>query len=120
MGDGDPSAHMSKKMNTATDPHPDLTKSTIELLGLTLLATGGPNPALDVIFVHGLQGHPEHTWTYIADTKSKASKFWRFSQQLRENSKPFQSARYGSKGSKQYLGYFTRSEKLEAKVWEEG
>lgn len=76
MGDRDPSARGSAATAAATDPH--LTENTIEVLGLTLLATGGPSPALDVIFVHGLQGHPEDTWTYTFKTRSEVSNFRRF------------------------------------------
>ena len=44
---------------------PQLTGAPVQDIGLTLLATGGPSPELDVLFVHGLQGHPETTWTKI-------------------------------------------------------
>ena len=77
MGDRDPSTHVTNSTDAATDPH--LTESTIDLHGLTLLATGGPRPALDVIFVHGLQGHPEKTWTYTSKTRSKVRTFRRLS-----------------------------------------
>ena len=73
MPDGDPSASLSHNTDAARDPH--LTESMIDLLGLTLLATGGPKPALDVIFVHGLQGHPEDTWTYLSGDRSEVSSF---------------------------------------------
>ena len=61
MADADSSTR-SQNIGGAQLPH--LTNTPIEDLGLTLLATGGLNPSLDIIFVHGLQGHPEHTWTY--------------------------------------------------------
>ena len=53
---------------------PYLTETAIDDLGLNLLATGGPSPALDLILVHGLQGHPEHTWTHIRKVKHGSSK----------------------------------------------
>ena len=63
---------MSANSNAATGP--TLTNNTIENLGLTLLATGGPNPALDVFFIHGLQGHPEDTWTLKSPVEAEVSK----------------------------------------------
>ena len=77
MNDRDRPASLFSNRDAAKDP--EFTKSTIEPLGLTLLATGGPNPAMEVIFVHGLQGHPENTWTYTTETKSKVSNLPRFS-----------------------------------------
>ena len=53
---------------------PDLTNASINELGLTLLATGGPRPKLDVVLVHGLQGHPEKTWTFNAKAKTEHPK----------------------------------------------
>ncbi len=35
----------------------------VKATGFTILQTP-PDPALDIIFVHGLQGHPERTWTF--------------------------------------------------------
>ncbi|KAH6641057.1 hypothetical protein F5144DRAFT_599720 [Chaetomium tenue] len=32
--------------------------------GFTELSEGGPAPIADLVFVHGLQGHPEETWMY--------------------------------------------------------
>lgn len=55
--------------DVAVEPH--LTGNTIEDQGLTLLATGGTNPAFDIFFVHGLQGHPEHTWSSNSDLDSR-------------------------------------------------
>ena len=83
MGDVTPSAS-SQSCNSTQDPC--LTGNTIDDLGLTLLTTGGPLPALDVIFVHGLQGHPEYTWAHVgkADkgtinkrTRVSKLKFWK-------------------------------------------
>ena len=31
--------------------------------GFTTLSDGGQNPTIDIVFVHGLQGHPAKTWT---------------------------------------------------------
>ena len=42
---------------------PTLTRSKVEDLGLTVLVTGGASPAFDVVFLHGIQGHPSKTWT---------------------------------------------------------
>ena len=33
--------------------------------GITELCSGGEAPFLDIVFIHGLQGHAEKTWTYI-------------------------------------------------------
>ena len=71
MGDVDRSAPASNATDAVTSPR--LTESAIDVLGLTLLATGGPSPALDVLFVHSLQGHPEHSWTYTPESRSEVS-----------------------------------------------
>ncbi|KAG8525757.1 uncharacterized protein KY384_000517 [Bacidia gigantensis] len=42
-----------------------ITDDLVEREGFTLLASGGPKPLFDIVFVHGLQGHPELTWTHI-------------------------------------------------------
>jgi hypothetical protein len=43
--------------------------------GFTELSGGGPEPIADLVFVHGLQGHPERTWTYgKMDKEAKLAK----------------------------------------------
>lgn len=41
-----------------------VTSDPVEDVGFTLLASGGPKPLFDIVFVHGLQGHPKTTWTH--------------------------------------------------------
>lgn len=36
--------------------------TTIEIVGLTDVFSS-PDPQVDIVFVHGLNGHPEKTWT---------------------------------------------------------
>ena len=43
----------------------------IEEEGFTPLASGGSDPESDIVFIHGLQGHAEETWTHIERTKVK-------------------------------------------------
>ena len=53
---------------------PHLTGIAIEDLGLTLLATGGSSPTLDVFLVHGLHGHPEYTWTHTRKVEQRVTR----------------------------------------------
>ena len=77
MSNSDRSTRVPNAMDAATEPC--LTENTIEALGLTLLANGGPNiPLDDVIFIHGLQGHPEDTWSYTSKIRSELNEFRRF------------------------------------------
>lgn len=32
-------------------------------IGISKVSDGGPAPEVDIVFVHGLEGHPEKTWT---------------------------------------------------------
>ena len=78
--------HFAGRPDLDAAQQPFLTGAAIDDVGLNLLTTGGPRPDLDVILVHGLQGHPEHTWTHTGNAKqrtmnkeAKTSKlrFWR-------------------------------------------
>ncbi|QMW44237.1 hypothetical protein G4B11_007657 [Aspergillus flavus] len=40
-----------------------MAKAILKDTGFTVLHEGHSNPELDIVFVHGLQGHPEKTWT---------------------------------------------------------
>lgn len=40
-----------------------MAKAIFKDTGFTVLHEGHSNPELDIVFVHGLQGHPEKTWT---------------------------------------------------------
>ena len=41
--------------------------------GFTIIRDGGSLPQLDIVFVHGLQGHPRKTWTYYGPKASDTS-----------------------------------------------
>ncbi|RDW83590.1 uncharacterized protein DSM5745_03916 [Aspergillus mulundensis] len=45
---------------------------SVARIGFSELHGGGPDPLADIVFVHGLGGHPENTWTY---TPAKDSRF---------------------------------------------
>lgn len=62
---------------------------SVNTLGFTELATGGERPFLDIVLVHGLQGHPRTTWEYKGkhpaqelgqgqEEESKTRKLWDF------------------------------------------
>ena len=51
------------EMETKTQPAP--ARPLISTLGLSLVCEGGETgPTVDIVFVHGLGGHPEKTWTH--------------------------------------------------------
>ena len=54
---------------TANSPVP----ATISIYGLTELTQGDAVREFDIVFVHGLQGHPESTWTFSEGTNNQAS-----------------------------------------------
>ncbi|KAI4610533.1 uncharacterized protein J4E87_010787 [Alternaria ethzedia] len=47
--------------------------ATISIYGLTELTQGDAVREFDIVFVHGLQGHPESTWTFSEGTNNQAS-----------------------------------------------
>lgn len=52
------------------------TTSSVDIseIGLTVLAEGGSNPVVDIVFIHGLQGHPYKTWTYHGNVAEKSTR----------------------------------------------
>ena len=65
---------MTESAPTNIHPSTCITNIPVEAEGLTLLATGGDNPLFDIVFIHGLQGHPEHTWTHVEKVQREESK----------------------------------------------
>lgn len=47
-----------------SDPKPARGPARVREHGLTELWAGGSDPVADVVFVHGLQGHPYKTWLF--------------------------------------------------------
>ncbi len=47
-----------------TGKRPLTTEKHVKKTGFTTLYDGGKNPTVDIVFVHGLQGHPAKTWTF--------------------------------------------------------
>jgi hypothetical protein len=56
MSSSDPTRTNPGQVPTSFD------KARIKALGFTELSDGGEKPLVDVVFVHGLQGHPWKTW----------------------------------------------------------
>jgi len=56
MDSGDSSRQTTQKED---QPVPKVAKE-----GFTTLASGGQNPSLDIVLIHGIQGHPKDTWTF--------------------------------------------------------
>lgn len=62
----------------AVRPSADAAKVDVREQGLTVLCEGS-EPVADIVFIHGIQGHPRETWTYGADSpklKSKVSRLF--------------------------------------------
>ena len=55
-------AHEEETSNVRKASH--ITTDPVSDGGFTLPSTGSTKPSIDIVFVHGLQGHPEMTWTY--------------------------------------------------------
>lgn len=53
--------------------------------GFTKLAGGGIDPLFDIVFVHGIQGHPKETWTFGEDPDPKKKKL---SKLFKRNAEP--------------------------------
>lgn len=51
--------------NEGEEQIPHVTADLVEEEGFTILASGGSKPLFDIVFIHGLQGHPETTWTHV-------------------------------------------------------
>lgn len=60
---------MALRANEAEEQTLHVTTDPIEEEGFTLLASGGSKPLFDIVFIHGLQGHPESTWTYVENVQ---------------------------------------------------
>lgn len=43
--------------------------------GFTILHDGGSHPQLDLVFIHGIQGHPRRTWSHSVTPKPRTN-FW--------------------------------------------
>ena len=71
-------------------PAPNPSPLRIRQEGITILSEGSQSPIIaDVVFVHGLQGHPQKTWTYTKPVeKPKKSQFSLFSQKQEKNESP--------------------------------
>jgi hypothetical protein len=80
--------------------------------------------AHSVIFVHGLGGHPRHTWEYFdGHPTSKRSQFWPFKPRSKTEAAPASDG--GPRGSSGSEGIFWPSDKLpldvpNATVWTYG
>ncbi|CAO2650032.1 Nn.00g013240.m01.CDS01 [Neocucurbitaria sp. VM-36] len=48
-------------------------REDVSQYGLSEIAKGGDTPDFDVVFIHGLQGHPKNTWTYTESDKHSSS-----------------------------------------------
>ncbi|KAL3477561.1 Alpha/Beta hydrolase protein [Aspergillus californicus] len=49
-------------------------ESRVRQFGLTVIYESQQGPLVDIVFVHGLNGHPHRTWT--STTSNKAGTFW--------------------------------------------
>ncbi|KAF7552591.1 hypothetical protein G7Z17_g4200 [Cylindrodendrum hubeiense] len=72
-------------MNTAASSTATAIRPSISRYGLTQIATGGDAPEVDFVFVHGLQGHPEKTWTAAGSSRDAPRRSWRHPLSSRKN-----------------------------------
>ncbi|KAH7350702.1 hypothetical protein BKA65DRAFT_582695 [Rhexocercosporidium sp. MPI-PUGE-AT-0058] len=72
LGTDPPQPIVDNSCHDITAPYRTRKFPKVSELGITVLHDGGSDPVADIVFIHGIQGHPRGTWTSKTSATSDA------------------------------------------------